>query len=471
MVFSSLQFVCLFFPIVIFVNVAIKKELSNYWLLIVSLLFYGLSEPKLVYIFIMQIVINYILGIVIDANFFDKSASPLKRKIALIISLVLNLGVLIYFKYLGFFTMIANGILVKIGVLPLDVIKITMPIGISFYTFQMISYLLDVYWKKVSVQKNILKLALYVSLFPQLIAGPIVRYIDVEKEINNRDLTSENLFYGIKRFSIGLGKKVLIANNAAVFADLAFNANPESLIFYQAWIGVICYSIQIYFDFSAYSDMAIGMGKMMGFNFLENFNYPYIATSVKEFWRRWHISLSSFFKDYLYIPLGGNRKGKVRTYLNNLIVFGLCGLWHGASWNFIVWGLYHGAFLIFERNHAVESLFIRIPNYVKRLYTIIVVMIGWIFFRADNLTHAIKYIYALLPNLSQNKMNLFIYISEFKLYAIIIVGFLFSTPIYLSINKNKFTKYLVDISLIVTVIISMIVLATTDYNPFIYFRF
>lgn len=343
MVFSSSVFLFAFLPIVLFVYFFAAEKYRNFVLLGASLLFYAWGEPKNIVVMLISIAVNYLFGFAVAREWKVK-------KIALVLSVIYNLGVLFVFKYLNFAVDTVN----RVSGAQIEIAQIALPIGISFYTFQIMSYVIDVYRGNVKVQKNLIDLALYISLFPQLIAGPIVRYIDVERQIKRRLTTFEGAKIGVIRFAIGFSKKVLIADQLAVLADTCFaGANPS---IWLNWIGIVAYSLQIFFDFSGYSDMAIGLGKIFGFDFLENFNYPYISQSIQEFWRRWHISLSSWFRDYLYIPLGGSRAGKVRTYINLMIVFFLTGLWHGASFNFIVWGLFYAVFLVLERLGLAEIL-------------------------------------------------------------------------------------------------------------------
>ena len=346
MVFSSITFLFLFFPCVLFSYLLIRKELNNSFLLLVSLIFYFWGENWLVWLVIVRTFIDYTCGILIEKSVQNNTAGRF-RKFILMFSILTNLASLSYYKYSNFFIDNLYLFFQSIGIeseLLRGFPEIALPLGISFYTFQSMSYVIDVYRRDVQATSNYIDFACYVSLFPQLVAGPIVRYKDIAEQLKNRIITIPDFAYGIKRFTYGLAKKILIANNAGVVADQIFATPADNLSFAVSWFGIICYSLQIYFDFSAYSDMAIGLGRMFGFTFLENFNYPYIATSIKNFWQRWHISLSSWFRDYVYIPLGGNQKGAVRTYINLFIVFLLCGFWHGASWTFIVWGLYHGFF-------------------------------------------------------------------------------------------------------------------------------
>lgn len=342
MVFSSVEFLFVFLPITLAGYYLIRRDLKNVFLLLMSLLFYAIGEPKFVWIMVASIVVNYLSGLLVwKAKSFGNK--PLE-KFGLLISIIVNLSILFYFKYYDFAVSNINGLFGTNIALK----HIALPIGISFFTFQGMSYVLDVYMNKAEVQKNPLNIALYISLFPQLVAGPIVRYSDVNNQIACRKETVEDFAEGVKRFILGFGKKVIISDTLGMVADRVFDSNNYiNISVLLAWLGGISYMLQIYYDFSGYSDMAIGLGKMLGFKFNENFNYPYIASSVRDFWRRWHISLSTYFRDYVYIPLGGNRKGNV--YVNLSIVFLLTGIWHGASWNFIIWGVWHGIFQLIER--------------------------------------------------------------------------------------------------------------------------
>lgn len=357
MLFSTMTFIYVFLPIVCTLYLLIRKELRNHLLLLASLIFYAWGEPKYLLVMLSTIGVNYIFALLIEST-KDKNSDlsgeqstsnkGLKQHtplICLIIALVINLSILGYFKYFNFLCENIN-LLFKANI---DFIKVVMPIGISFYTFQAISYLVDVYRGDTRAQRNIYKLALFISLFPQLIAGPIVKYHDVNEQIDHRDIDLNDISYGIKRFIIGLSKKMLIANTFGEIADKVFNQDATAVSPGIAWIGAIAYTLQIFFDFSGYSDMAIGLGRIFGFKFKENFNYPYISKTISEFWRRWHISLSTWFKEYLYIPLGGNRKSPTRTYINLSIVFLATGIWHGAAWNFICWGIWNGLFIVIER--------------------------------------------------------------------------------------------------------------------------
>ena len=377
MVFSSLVFICIFLPVVLILHTAIpNRKVQNGLLLAASLLFYAYGEPVYVFLMLSSTLLNYCFALLIHHN---------RQKVWLALAVIVNLGLLGVFKYTGFLLSNLNAFL---G-LSLPVPQIALPIGISFFTFQALSYVIDVYREDVAVQKSYGKLLLYVSFFPQLIAGPIVRYKDVALQIDDRSATPRQIAFGLRRFIVGLGKKVLIANAMGAAADYMFNHGAANLNMVGAWIGAVAYLMQIYYDFSAYSDMAIGLGKMFGFHFRENFNHPYIADTVQNFWRRWHISLSSFFRDYVYIPLGGNRKGKFRTVLNRIIVFFLTGLWHGANWTFIAWGLFHGFFLLLEE---FIPLIKKLPKVLRHVYTLLTVTLGFVLFRADTIGEALIFI-------------------------------------------------------------------------------
>ena len=461
MVFSTPIFLFLFLPAVLVLNYIIPKKYiaaKNVVLLIASLFFYAWGEPKNVLLMLLSIAVNYVCGLLLGR--FDSDEK--KRKVVLWASVVFNLGLLFFFKYFNFVTG---------GIFP----AIKLPIGISFFTFQIMSYTIDVYRRSVEPQKNLVKLALYISLFPQLIAGPIVRYIDLEKQLTYRECTAEKTARGMIRFSMGLAKKVIVSNTVAAICDGIFGST-NTVPAFTAWVGVICYALQIYFDFSGYSDMAIGMGHMLGFDFLENFNYPYVSCSVQEFWRRWHISLSSWFRDYLYIPLGGNRRGKVRTYINLIIVFACTGLWHGASFSFIVWGLWHGLFLVIERL-GFKKVLDKLPKFIGWIYTMLVVLVGWVFFRADTLSAAMKYLGEMFSFSGgvANGMAQFDNLS----FIITVIAIVLCTPVY-QFLKGKLEKteggkkaaFVIGAVLATGLfILSVIFLTGSGYNPFIYFRF
>ena len=383
MVFSSNIFLFLFLPIVLAVYFALPGiRLKNLWLLGGSVIFYAWGEPVCTFLMLASVGVNWGLGLWLDGA-FDYGA----RKRAVVIAVVFNIGMLVFFKYANFIVQNLNVILRLFGFGVIDMPPVRLPIGISFFTFHAISYILDIFSGKSKAARNPTDVALYIFFFPQLIAGPILRWGNIAAQIAHRIVTLEHFGDGIRRFIYGLAKKVLIANSVAMAVDKLFFIPPENLTPASAWLGVFCYTLQIYFDFSGYSDMAIGLGKMFGFDFMENFRHPYAARSVRDFWRGWHISLSTWFRDYLYVPLGGNRCSTIRNHINLLTVFFLCGLWHGASWTFVVWGIYHGFFLVLERTQFgtwVE----RMPGLIRHSYTLLVVAIGWAIFRADTLQQA-----------------------------------------------------------------------------------
>lgn len=479
MIFSSSLFLFVFLPLTLLIYYAIPQKYvmaKNIELLVASLIFYAWGEPKNVLLMLLSITVNYVFGLLLEK--FD--ALLRIRRLILTVSVVFNLGMLFYFKYLGFFT---GGR-----------ISIILPIGISFFTFQIMSYTIDVYLRNVKTQRNPLKLALYISLFPQLIAGPIVRYIDIEKELTSRSYDVDKVFRGVVRFSVGLAKKVIISNTVGLLADNIFKLDPTLMSAATGWLGAIAYTLQIYFDFSGYSDMAIGLGHMMGFNFIENFNYPYISKSVQEFWRRWHISLSSWFRDYLYIPLGGNRKGKIRTYINLLIVFACTGFWHGAAWNFLAWGMFHGLFQIIERlglkkvlsadfkalenKPAAARVCRAVMSVVGHVYTLLVAIIGWVLFRAENMTKAWQYICTMFRFSDWGWVKAMAQLDGYTL-VIICLGIVCSLPIvpYLRKKLSQFsfgemtaTAFGGAAALALTML-AIFCLTGSDYNPFIYFRF
>ncbi len=464
MVFSSTVFLFLFLPIVLIVyyNPIIKaRKFRNIFLLLASLLFYAYGEPIFVFFMLFSIIVNYFLGI--------KVAKSQYRKVYIKIAYIYNLFVLFIFKYLTF-TLKNLSLLLNKDNLVLD---IALPIGISFFTFQMLSYVIDVYRNPKKLQKNILNVALYVSLFPQLIAGPIVRYETVAEELENREETLDDFINGIYRFVYGLGKKVLISNYVGLIADnIFYSLQTTSISVCTAWIGAIAYTLQIYFDFSGYSDMAIGLGKMFGFHFDENFNYPYIADSITDFWKRWHISLSTWFRDYVYIPLGGNRVSNKRHIINLFIVWLFTGIWHGANWTFIVWGLYYFALLLLEKKTKI----IQKLGKFSHLYTMLLVIISWVIFRADNLSVAISYI----GNMFGVGSTFFIddmAIDYIKLTGLIIpLGILLSTPFmtktWKKIRIKDGMKSFIKVSIILAIFIcSVLVCIGSTYNPFIYFNF
>ena len=480
MLFSSPIFLFLFLPALLALYIICPRFARNALLLTASLLFYAWGELALVVVMLMSIGMNHAFGLWVERF----RTRPLGRYI-LAVAIAANLAVLVYFKYASFLIDTLNIALATLAIPLVRWPDVVMPIGISFYTFQALSYVVDVYRGEVAAERNPIRVALYISLFPQLIAGPIVRYVDVAAQIRDRRMTLDGFAAGVQRFVIGLGKKMLIANSAASVADAIFDIPDAQLGTAVAWLGIVCYTLQIYFDFSGYSDMAIGLGLMFGFRFLENFNYPYISRSLTEFWRRWHISLSTWFRDYLYIPLGGNRCTPRRIYANLLIVFLLCGLWHGASWSFIVWGLYHGTFLILERR-GLSRILLPLPAIVRHAYLLCVVMVGWVLFRADHLAHALVFLKAMAGlGASNHEYHVGLFLDR-GLWLVLIAGSLGSLP-WLPALSARFDTWrerrwwggavegslgLCRVSLVALVLFaaSSAMLAGT-YNPFIYFRF
>jgi alginate O-acetyltransferase complex protein AlgI len=480
MVFSAPIFLFGFLPIVLFLYYLSPARIKNQWLLFASLFFYAWGEVFFVLVMLISIVSNYLIGIKIG-----KYKEELrKRRTYLIMGLSINLLLLISFKYANFIVDNLNGLLHVFSLPGIDVPDIHLPLGISFFTFQAISYIVDVYRNEVPAQKKLLDLGLYIALFPQLIAGPIVRYHDISAQITDRNHSLDVFTSGAMRFIYGLAKKVLIANPLAEVADGVFNFSGDELTMPLAWLGILAYSLQIYFDFSGYSDMAIGLGRMFGFRFLENFNYPYIATSMREFWRRWHISLSTWFRDYVYIPLGGNRVSSVRVYFNLFLVFSLTGFWHGASWNFLVWGLFHGVFLAAEHagfSNVLKKLWVPLQH----IYLLMVVLISWVFFRADTLPLAIDYLSSMVDfsNVHTTQLQYTQVLSHESVY-VFVVGLILATPVYPGLKRylsrkadKSVTKsaLLVDFPRLIVLssllFMSVLKVASSTYNPFIYFRF
>ena len=436
-----------------------------------SLVFYAFGEPKYIILLVITAFINYLGGLVISAYAERPEAEEnapkhcAKENAALFLTVLISLGFLGYYKYAGFFSEIINS---AAGTEILAIKDIVLPIGISFYTFQALSYTIDLYRGKCEVQRSFFKLLLYISFFPQLIAGPIVRYSDIAGQINGRKETADKFAEGAERFIEGLAKKVILANTFASGADAAFALDMSQRTAAIAWFGIFLYTLQIYFDFSGYSDMAIGLGKMFGFDFLENFNLPYIAGSIAGFWRRWHISLSTWFREYLYIPLGGNRKGLARTCVNLGIVFLATGLWHGAGMNFVLWGAIHGFFIIIERLWLGKKLESggAVLKAAGHVYTLLIVMLAWVFFRADNITQGFGYIGSML-NLSQGAA--FAELFSRKCIILSIIGAAFAAG--LGVKLKKMTEPVRPAVLLLLLFICMLLLASDSYNPFIYFRF
>ncbi len=465
MVFSSLEFLFLFLPAVALLYYLSPGKLRNGLLLFASLFFYAWGEPVYVLLMIGSIILNYCIGLLLGRT----EGSPGKRRAVLIIGTALDLALLAVFKYSAFAVTNVNALLR----LSLKVPAITLPIGISFFTFQAMSYVFDVYAGNARVQKNPLNFGLYISLFPQLIAGPIVRYSDVEAQINERRVTAASASEGTRRFIIGLAKKVLLANSVGALWDTVAAADRPDALF--AWLGAVAFSFQIYFDFSGYSDMAIGLGKIFGFTFLENFDHPYVSSSVTEFWRRWHISLGTWFREYVYIPLGGNRKGKAKQIRNILIVWMLTGLWHGASWNFVLWGLYYGVLLLIEKLF-LKKLLDKLPAAVSHIYTLLVVLFGWVLFACEDTGTLVSQLSAMFfANGAVSSASLFALGSNAVLFITLIFASLelpgkLAARLKDKVGEKAFLVFEL-LWLLALFILSVAFLVDSTYNPFIYFRF
>jgi|SRR5690554_674333 len=473
MLFNSFVFLFAFLPLLLVLYYVTPKKYRNYTLLLFSLIFYAWGGVSYSLILISSILINYLFVKQIEKNIAHK-------KRWLIVGLILNILIIVLFKYLDF-------ILYNINVLgyafdtdfPLIPYQnIVLPLGISFFTFQQMSLLWDVYRNENTQKTSLANIALYISLFPQLIAGPIVRYNDIVDQIKSRVSTIQLFRSGVQRFILGLFKKVIIANTCGELADMIFMSPIDSLGTSTAWLGIIAYTFQIYFDFSGYSDMAIGLGRMFGFRILENFNFPYISKSIQEFWRRWHISLSTWFRDYVYIPLGGNRKGPYKTYFNLITVFFLTGIWHGATWSFVVWGLFHGLFLIIERL-GFKSILNRLPNALQWFYTILVVMVGWVLFRVEALPDAIAYIVKLFSFEQMNNNSFLYYLNNEKIIVLLLAvvsSSLFFVKIKAYLDKRNYFQTIavqtaLDIGFVILLLICIVYINSGSYSPFIYFRF
>lgn len=464
MVFSSLVFMFVYLPITLLAYYLVPRRGRNIFLFIVNLIFYGWGEPKLVLLMVFNIFFNYIGGWLVDKYRADAK----KKKLFLILTCVLDIGILAVFKYTGMITETLN----MLPFLNIPELQISLPIGISFYTFQTMSYVIDVYRDDAPVSKNFINFGTYVALFPQLIAGPIVRYRDVAEQLVNRRETLEMFTRGVKLFMVGLAKKVIIANTMGTLTTNIFATTDENGVV-GTWVGMIAYTFQIYFDFSGYSDMACGLGNMMGFEFLKNFNYPYIAKSITDFWRRWHISLSTWFKEYVYIPLGGNRKGVKRQILNLLIVWGLTGLWHGAAYNFVLWGIYYGLLLILEK-FVLKKFLDRLPSFVQHIYTLFIIIIGWgLFYFTD------------VGQLGEFMVDLFNFGNgicgdqAFNLIMsnlpMLIIAAVASTPLattlYTRFEHTRFMWIPETLYCMGVLAVSTASLVNQSYNPFLYFRF
>jgi len=474
MVFSSLTFLCIFLPVV-FILYGIIKSLKarNILLVIASLVFYAYGEPVYVLLMIGSALFNYSFARLVSGG------TDRKRKAALITAVIVNIGVLCIFKYTGMLVSSFNAV----TGLNVPVPEITLPIGISFFTFQALSYVIDTYRGIVRAQKNFLYVLLYISFFPQLIAGPIVRYADIEKSITERSRSTDDIAEGLKRFICGLAKKVLIANTVGAVADTIFNASGNQINILTAWIGAAAYVFQIYYDFSGYSDMAIGLGRMFGFKFKENFEHPYGSTSMKEFWRRWHISLSTWFREYLYIPLGGNRRGRKRTVVNKLTVFFCTGLWHGANWTFVIWGLYHGFFLLLEEYIPFVR---KIPKWLARVYMMLVVFVGFVMFRADSVATGFFFIGKMFSGFDMSAPALSLALSQLTpWFLIMLAAAVFGcAPLHaltermragkgsvVSAGKTSALETLSCVTACVLLAWCLLRLSGSAYNPFIYFKF
>lgn len=476
MVFSSVTFMFLFLPLTLAGHYALPARWRNGWLLAASLVFYAWGEPRYVFLMLAGILLNYLFGLGISRA--GQAGRPGAKKAWLALAVGYNLLALFFFKYAHFAATLVDGALGTHLAQTALLGRVALPIGISFFTFQILSYVIDVYRGKVAVQRDLSKLALYIALFPQLIAGPIVRYADVAAQIDRRTITFEKAYGGVLRFAQGFVKKVLLSNTAAAVANYVFD---EAAGLYPggrapailAWAGIAAYALQIYFDFSGYSDMAIGLGKLFGFDFLENFDHPYISRTLREFWRRWHISLSAWFRDYVYIPLGGSRAGRARTYLNLCVVFFLTGLWHGASLNFVLWGLWHGLFLVLERTPLLGWMK-RAPRPVQHVYTLGVVLVGWVLFRAETLPAAFAYLGWMFSPSGWNPIHLLQILTAERLCALA-AGAVLCTPVCAAAARRLAArpgaKALWECALMAAFALALLYLVSGGLNPFIYFRF
>ena len=466
MVFSSTIFLCVYLPLVLLGYYICPKKGKNLFLLIVSLIFYAWGEPKYVFLMIFSILVNYVFGLLMDKHRENKK----RLKLLLVISVIIDLGLLSVFKYTDFIITNINSVFGA----GFDLLNIALPIGISFYTFQAMSYTIDVYRDDVRVQRNLIDFGMYITMFPQLIAGPIVRYSDVQDQLAERSVTTAGFSEGIMRFVVGLGKKVLLANQmGAVWTQIyALGGDISALM---AWTGAAAYTFQIYFDFSGYSDMAIGLGRMFGFKFPENFRYPYESVSITDFWRRWHITLSTWFKEYLYIPLGGNRRGLARQALNLLIVWTLTGFWHGAGWNFVMWGLYYFAILFIEKLFLLKALD-KLPRLFRHAYALLLIVIGWVIFASDDVSVMLPYLGSMFgANGALGGMDVYTLLTRAALMVICCVAStelpkrLFVTAAGKMNEKAAFTvKSVLTLTLLA---LSVVFLIGDSYNPFLYFRF
>lgn len=496
MVFASHTFLFLFLPIFLAIYYCVPFKLKNLVALLASYFFYAWGAPLVVVVLLVSCIVDHYISMLLsppDSNEADNFSPPatapeakfgLTRKQWLTIGLLINLALLFYYKYTNFFLHEVNRILNVLGVVNISWTSVALPAGISFFTFHKISYLVDIYRGTAKPARKLTDFLLYVVSFPQLIAGPIVRYHDVAPQIIKRQHTLDNLFYGAVRFSIGLGKKVLIADQMGYIADNVFAISPEKLTCPFAWIGIICYAYQIYFDFSGYSDMALGLGRMMGFHYLENFNMPYISQSITDFWRRWHISLSNFLREYLYFPLGGNRVSSFRSYLNLWIVFLVSGIWHGASWTFVFWGLYHGLFLTLDKLFMLR-ISKHIPKVINVMLTFVVVNVGWVFFRSTELSDALSFLAVMFnPTLTTNPLADYTQIEIIHnrgIVVMIIASVLCFAPVHARFEKlgREFEEPSMEIGSITTryalgmgcYILALLALSSSKFTPFLYFNF
>ena len=464
MVFSSMVFLCVFLPAACCLHLLLPgMRAKNFLLVVASLVFYAYGEPIYVILLVASSAGNYILARL-------TGECPKIRKLTMTLAVVINLGLLVIFKYSGFLVDTFNSV-TGAGI---PVPQVRMPIGISFFTFQALSYVIDVYRGDASVQKNFGKVLLYISFFPQLIAGPIVKYHDVEAEINNRKQTPEEIGKGIRRFIAGLSKKVLIANTMGLVADNLFGAAATGITGPGTWLGAVSYMLQIYFDFSGYSDMALGLGMMFGFHFHENFDYPYISASIREFWRRWHMSLSGWFKEYLYIPLGGNRRGKFRTVVNKMIVFVCTGIWHGASFNFLFWGIYHGFFLMLEEYIPfIGKKGGKLKSFFQHVYALLVVCVGFVFFRADTMKQGCFWIREMFTDFGWKASAMSLTLQQLTpVYLVTLAAALVAAvPVNSMLKKYKWYEGFTYVLSLAGFALCVLSLAGGTYNPFIYFRF
>ena len=470
MVFSSIFFIFTFLPIVLFLYYISPKNIRNLVFLFSSLLFYAWGEPVYIFLMIFSIIFNFIFGLLI--NHFDINEQYQAKKLVFIFTVFMNILLLGFFKYYDFFLANVNNIFN----LNIPFKHLALPIGISFYTFQILSYIIDVYKNNVEVQENLISFALYVTMFPQLVAGPIVRYSDIDFQLSNRFFSFSTFGEGVSRFILGLGKKVLLANNIGILWDTIKLMDLSQSSVLTLWLGIIAFTFQIYFDFSGYSDMAIGLGKMFGFDFIENFRYPYESNSITEFWRRWHISLGTWFREYVYIPLGGNKCSNLKQFRNIFIVWMLTGLWHGASWNFVIWGLYYGIILFIEKSF-LRDILNNMPKFICRIYCMLIVIIGWVFFAIEDIYSAKNYLFAMFGkgnNLLLDSTAMY-YLSSYEILIFVMIlasSSTFSNFFVKSDSKSNIFKKTTNIIFHTTIfVLALSYLITETYNPFLYFRF